>query len=473
MKTIKRKIYAPFLIMLLMIPFMIMVLFNITMNIYIDRASRQELKNASASVEILVKQQLMDDVLGRTKEDALPSVNDQLLKLREGLKVSKLSLLNNVKNMNVEFLLVSHDGKVLFPKSLEDSFLNEQILEKAKARLADAKENTIVPFRSGGQKYLSTYQMLTDRPDSTQILFISSEDQEGGIVRIVNIMLLCVTVLSAAISSMVALAVSKGLSRPITRLSEYAKKIGKGEFLTLPEDRSSVEIHALTSSMNEMSEQLKSYDEAQKSFLQNASHELRTPLMSIQGYAEGMVGGIFPDTIRTAGIICEESRRLNLLVEELLTLSRIENKNYKGELVHLNLADNIKEYVQRINGYAMKKGVAVTLEIKSDPVTVLIDDNLLSQAIGNVISNCIKYASHAVEITLLILEGSAVIKIHDDGAGIAEEDLPHIFERFFKGKKGDFGLGLSIAKSAMEFMGGSISAANDNGAVFILLLPLS
>jgi two-component system sensor histidine kinase CssS len=473
MKTIKRKISAPFLIMLLMIPFMIMVLFNITMNIYIDRASRQELKNAAASVEILVKQQLMDDALGRTREDTSPSVNAQLVRLREGLKFSKLSLLNNVKNMNVEFLLISHNEKVLFPKSFNDSFLNQQILKKAKARLANAKENTIVSFRSGGHKYLSTYQMLTDRPDSTHILFISSENQADDIVRIVNIMLLCVTVLSAALCSVVALAVSKGLSRPITRLSEYANKIGKGEFLTLPEDRSSAEIYALTSSMNEMSKQLRSYDEAQKSFLQNASHELRTPLMSIQGYAEGMTGGVFPDTVKTAGIICEESRRLNLLVEELLTLSRIENKNYKGELVLLNLADNIKEYVQRINGYAIKKGIAIALEIKRDPVTVLIDDSLLSQAIGNVISNCIKYASHTVEITLTIQEGSAVIKIHDDGAGIAEEDLPHIFERFFKGKKGDFGLGLSIAKSAMEFMGGSISAANGNGAVFTLLLPLS
>ncbi len=471
MKTIKKKISTPFLIIIFMIPFMTMILFNITMNIYVDRTTRAELKNSVSSIEILVKQQLMDGALERIQGDNPDSVDENLTALQDGLKLSKVSLLYNLKKMNIEFLLISADGKVLFPKSFEDSFLTEKILNKAKIELSEAGEDVLVEFRVGGNKYFSTYQSLTDRPDAVQLLFISSKNSATGIIKIINLILLCITLLAVGVSSAIALIVSKSISKPITRLSGYAKRIGSSEFITLPEDGSSVEIHELTQSMNEMSERIKNYDHAQRSFLQNASHELRTPLMSIQGYAEGIAKGVFADTVKTAGIICEESRRLNTLVEELLTLSRIENKNYKSELINLNLADIMKEYVQRIEGYVLKEGKAIHLNILSDPIPAKIDDTLLSQAVINIISNCIKYAEKEVVITVFTDDDHAVVKISDDGNGIAEEDLPHIFERFYKGKKGDFGLGLSIAKSAVEFMGGSILAYNDNGAVFEIQLP--
>jgi signal transduction histidine kinase len=273
-------------------------------------------------------------------------------------------------------------------------------------------------------------------------------------------------VVAAGISLTIALNISRTISRPITRLSEYAKRIGRGEFLSLTEDESSVELHELTANMNEMSDRLKNYDQTQKNFLQNASHELRTPLMSIQGYAEGIAGGVFSDTSKTALIICEESRRLNTLVDELLTLSRIENKSYQVDLADQNLSDMIKEYVQKINGYAMKEGKALHLHIESNDIHAKFDDSLLAQAVINIASNCIKYANSEVNITLYSQEHTAVIKIADDGNGIAESDLPHIFERFYKGKKGNFGLGLSIALSAVEFMGGTMKAYNNGGAVF-------
>ena len=471
MKTITKKISTPFIIIIFLVPFMIMILFNITMNIYVDRTTKAELKNSVSSIEILVKQQLMDGALDRIQGDNPDSVDENLTALRDGLKLSKVSLLYNLKKMNIEFLLISSEGKVLFPKSFEDSFLTEKILNKAKIELSEAGEDVLVEFRVGAKKYFSTYQSLTDRPDAVQLLFISSKNSANGTIKIINLILLCITLIAVGVSSAIALIVSKSISKPITRLSQYAKRIGRNEFITLPEDRSSVEIHELTQSMNEMSERIKNYDHAQRSFLQNASHELRTPLMSIQGYAEGIAKGVFADTVKTAGIICEESRRLNTLVEELLTLSRIENNNYKSELIDLNLSNIIKEYVQRIDGYALREGKVIHLNVLSDTILTKIDETLLSQAFINIISNCIKFAEKKVLVSLFTDNNLAVVKISDDGNGIAEEDLPHIFERFYKGKKGDFGLGLSIAKSAVEFMGGSIIAYNDNGAVFEIQLP--
>lgn len=221
-----------------------------------------------------------------------------------------------------------------------------------------------------------------------------------------------------------------------------------------------------------MSRRLRDYDRAQKIFLQNASHEIRTPLMSIQGYAEGIAKGIFSDIKKAAEIICDESKRLNSLIEQLLILSRIENNTYENEFETMNMSDIIKEYIQKINGYAIKENKSLLLDVKNDNIPVKINEQLLSQAVVNVISNCIKYAKTEVRVCVYKQNTKAVIRISDDGEGISQKDLPHIFERFYKGKKGNFGLGLSIAKSAIEFMGGSIKAYNDSGAVFEILIPL-
>ena len=472
MKTIKRKISTPFLMIIFVIPFMIMVLFNLAMYAYVDRSSKEELRNAGSSIEILVRQQLVDSALDKTDAESNSDTGKNLTALREGLKVSKMSLLHHVKNMNVEFLLISSEGEVLFPSSFEDSFLSDQIIREAEAEFARAEEGEIIQYRVGRTKYYATYQMLTSRQNATRLAFISSGSQVKGFVRFINMILLSIIALAVVIGSSIALAVSRSLSLPISRLTAHAKKIGAGEFITLPEDRSSIEINELTNSMNEMSEQLKNYDVAQKSFLQNASHELRTPLMSIQGYAEGIVNGVFTDTKKTAEIICDESRRLNSLVEQLLTLSRIENKNYRSDMVCCNLSDHIKEYLLRINGYALREKKNIELKIPEDAIMVRIDDVLLLQAVNNIISNCIRYSKSAVTVSLFSENNIVVIKIHDDGQGISPEELSHIFERFFKGKKGEFGLGLAIAKSAVEFMDGRVTAYNENGAVFEIRLPL-
>jgi signal transduction histidine kinase len=226
-------------------------------------------------------------------------------------------------------------------------------------------------------------------------------------------------------------------------------------------------------SLSDMSAKINGYDKAQKTFLQNASHELKTPLMSIQGYAEGISGGILPDVKHAADIIGGESKRLNTLVEELLTLSRIESQTYAKELVLCNLADMLKEYAQRLGGFAAKMNRTLTLDLPKEPVMVYADDVLLSQAVMNITSNCLRYAKTQARIALIRRGEFAAVRITDDGSGIAPEDLPHIFERFYKGKGGNFGLGLAIAKSAVEFMGGTVSAYNsDNGAVFEVRLSI-
>lgn len=223
-----------------------------------------------------------------------------------------------------------------------------------------------------------------------------------------------------------------------------------------------------------MSTRLKDYDETQKQFMQNASHELRTPLMSIQGYAEGIENDVFSDPKEAAQVIKKESLRLNKLVTELLTLSRIENHTYVHDLMVFNISDLILDYIQRVNGLLLKSKLSLKTEL-SENVPALLDEALFSQTVINIISNAIRYAKKTIFVRTYLetVDGKifSSVEIADDGDGIEEEELPHLFERFYKGKKGNFGLGLAISKSAIESMGGSLEAFNRQGAVFLLRMP--
>jgi len=124
-------------------------------------------------------------------------------------------------------------------------------------------------------------------------------------------------------------------------------------------------------------------------------------------------------------------------------------------------------------GYAAKLEHQLILELPDFQICVIADDTLLSQSVMNIVSNCLRYANVAVKITLLSSGDYAIIRICDDGNGIPENDLPHIFDRFYKGKGGNFGLGLAIAKSAVSSIGGHVNAYNnDNGAVFELYVHM-
>jgi len=317
MKTIKQRVMASFLWLIITVPIVVMLLFNISMRVYTERAAKRELVNTSNGIETLVRQQIAANILENSENETVLSASENLKILRSAFRASKFSA-------NTEFLIVNSAGVTLFPQTYDDSFLNSEIVQKAKSVLSSADENEIIEFRVRGVKYYATYKTMGTLLKNIDLVFISNGYPLSGVTRIINLMLLIITAAATGISVWIAVRLSKSISKPITELSGYARQMGEGAFLALPENQSSFEIHELTESLSEMSKRLSNYDRTQKAFLQNASHELRTPLMSIHGYAEGIAKGIFADSAKTAEIICEESRRLNTLVEELLTLSRID-----------------------------------------------------------------------------------------------------------------------------------------------------
>ena len=213
--------------------------------------------------------------------------------------------------------------------------------------------------------------------------------------------------------------------------------------------------------------------ERQQTFFQNASHELKTPLMAIQGYAEGIQAGVM-DTASAAEVILAESDRMTELVDELLDISKIDMGRQPLTLSEMDVRELLYDSIRAVEPTAVSGGIAIVPDFPEEPVMVSCDDTRLRRAVTNILSNGVRYARSELRLTCRTEKRHATIRIQDNGDGIAEADLPHIFDRFYMGKSGKSGIGLALTKEIIHLHKGTIRAYNgDGGAVFEITIPVS
>ena len=198
-----------------------------------------------------------------------------------------------------------------------------------------------------------------------------------------------------------------------------------------------------------------------KAFFQNASHELKTPLMSIQGYAEGLQVGVIKDEDKALNIIIDESDKMSKLVDELLYISKLDSGQISLKKEKINLSNIINDLLSSFAPIIKNKNINVFLEVENN-VEIIGDENEFSKALGNVLSNAIRYAKSQIQIKVDKIGNKTQIKIFNDGQNISPEELPHIFERFFTGNKGNTGIGLSMAQDIIKRHKGEINVENKN-----------
>ena len=210
--------------------------------------------------------------------------------------------------------------------------------------------------------------------------------------------------------------------------------------------------------------------ERQQTFFQNASHELKTPLMAIQGYAEGIQAGVM-DTGSAAEVILKESDRMTELVDELLDISKIDMGRQPLTLSEMDVRELLYDSIRAVEP-AAAGGIAIVPDFPEEPVMVSCDDTRLRRAVTNILSNGVRYARSELRLTCRADRRQVTIRIQDNGNGIAEADLPHIFDRFYMGKSGKSGIGLALTREIIHMHKGTIRAYNgDTGAVFEITLP--
>ena len=213
--------------------------------------------------------------------------------------------------------------------------------------------------------------------------------------------------------------------------------------------------------------------ERQQTFFQNASHELKTPLMAIQGYAEGIQADVM-DAGGAAEVILKESDRMTELVDELLDISKIDMGRQLLAFSEMDVRELLYDSIRAVEPAAAAGGIAIVPDFPETPVMVSCDDTRLRRAVTNILSNGVRYARSQLHLTCRADKRHVTIRIQDDGDGIAEEDLPHIFDRFYMGKNGKSGIGLALTKEIVHLHRGTIRAYNgETGAVFEISIPVS
>ena len=287
----------------------------------------------------------------------------------------------------------------------------------------------------------------------------------------VNLVLLAIILAAIALSVLLSRRIARSFAAPVQTLSEFAQGIGEGNLEPRELRFRDLEFDQLAGSMNRMVTALDESNRKQAVFFQNVSHELRTPLTAIRGNAEGIVCGVMEP--EAAGkVILAQSDRLGSMVEDILYLSRMGRGLPEGQAQPLDLRELLSLCVSEQRLEAESRGLRFDFDFDEAPVLLPIRETDAQRLFSNLISNAIRYAKNAIRLTCRVEDGAVRVAVADDGPGIAPEDLPHIFERFYKGADGKHGIGLSIAKAVAEAYHGTLEAGNEGGAVFEARFPI-
>jgi two-component system sensor histidine kinase BaeS len=287
---------------------------------------------------------------------------------------------------------------------------------------------------------------------------------------------------ATAVALLIGVLLARTISRPVRELTAATQMVTQGDLGHQVPVRTSDELGELANSFNRMSAQLSHSNLLRRQMTADIAHELRTPLSVILGYTEALTDGKLQAAPETFGVLHEEAQHLNRLVDDLRTLSLAD----AGELPLTRrpvepqplLERTAAAYAER----ARQKGVAVEVDAEPGLPEVAVDPDRMIQVFSNLVSNALRYTKQGGRITMKARSASdaLILEVQDDGAGIPAEDLPHVFERFYRGDKsrhehGPSGLGLAIAKSMVEAHGGTISVQSMPGAgtIFAVQLPLA
>lgn len=279
---------------------------------------------------------------------------------------------------------------------------------------------------------------------------------------------LVVLLLGVALSFVLA----RSQTRPLKELTYAVREFSKGNLDRRVELRCGGELRALGEEINKMAFELSNLENSRKSFVANVSHELRSPLTSIRGYVQALRDGTFPEEEREKymDVVLDETGRLTALVRDLLDLSRIESGNFPLNMECIDLCEQMRRALLSFEQRIDQKHVEVEAELPDEPCRVQADPDRIRQVIGNLIDNALKFLPEGGTLGVGVgVAGRRVYAyVEDNGPGISAEDLPFIFDRFYKADKAHTsgmgtGLGLSIVKRIIEQHAGEITVSSEPG----------
>ncbi|MEN8114286.1 MAG: HAMP domain-containing sensor histidine kinase [Actinomycetota bacterium] len=292
----------------------------------------------------------------------------------------------------------------------------------------------------------------------------------------VDTAILISVVVGAVAAAIVAGIVTRLLTRPVAAIRATTHSLAGGNYEERVSEPAVEELADLARDVNALASALESTELNRAQLISDVAHELRTPLTSIDGYVEGAADGVFTSE-EMLGSVTEETRRMRRLVDDLSLLSRAQEGSLQLDRTETDVSALADEIAERLRPQFETKRVA--LVVTGEPASVTIDRARLSRVLTNLIGNALGHTEPGGTVSVGAQPDAAGIRItvSDDGDGIPPDELPHVFDRFYRGTttaRAGTGIGLAIARSIIDAHGGTLSAASDGpgtGATFTIRLP--
>lgn len=314
-------------------------------------------------------------------------------------------------------------------------------------------------------------------PDTKFQFQLSAEEQI--FLRRTNLAIALAAVGGVLVALVMGYLLAGGLIKPIRRLTTASADLAKGNLAQQVPVTSQDELGQLTSTFNQMSTDLYKADQERKRLTADITHDLSTPLTVIAGYIEMLEEGSVQLTPERIDIIKTEIEHLRRLVGDMTTLTQVEAGGLDMQLNPIQSARLLEKIHSTYQPIASAKGVELTLEFQEGLPPILVDEGRMLQVLKNLLENALRYTPHGGVIRLSAgrQEGLVILSVADSGEGIDPEDLPYVFERFYRADKtrstnsGKMGLGLAICKALVNAQGGEImasSAGRGNGSTMMI-----
>lgn len=339
--------------------------------------------------------------------------------------------------------MMSKNGTAQVRSTLTYSYLNTQ----------DGQHQIITDnFRE-----MVTYAQIVHTPANDYVVFIRGDLQLlDPMKKTIQSEFMFIAISLGVISLILGGIISRYIGNPIVKVNQSAKELAKGNYDVTFDGRGYIEIQELSATLNYATDELSKVDELRKELIANMSHDLRTPLTMIRGYAEVMrdiPGEANPENLQ---IIIDETTRLSTLVNDILDMSKIEAGKQELNLTVFSLTNLVEKSITRINGLLKEEPYEIIFQ-RIDDVYVEADESKIGQVIYNTILNAITHIGKDNQVIVRqILDGDIVrIEIEDHGEGIAKNELPYIWEMYYRTKKNHkrsksgSGIGLSIVKTIL------------------------
>jgi signal transduction histidine kinase len=419
--------------------------------------------------------------------------NDLVLDSPKARRRIQAAVDRRATRLGVAIVVVDQDGRLLAdssPAAQDENLSREEEINEALAGVIskstrsepDSKKNWLYvacPVRSMGE----TTGVIRVGVPLTEIERRLQKDL---------IVFLEIILATGIVTVFISLLLAKRVNRPVKEMSALAKQISiSGDFSAfLPVSRKD-EIGELCLSFNQMIGRLREQERVRQEFISNASHELKTPVMAIGSVVEALQAGAAEDPNLRVKFLNSLERlvdRQSSLIQDLLDISKLDSGNETQWQESVNITQIINDAVEQIRPQADKKGLTLSTQITlegagSQEFNVAGNSSQLQRALLNILTNAVKYTPEAGSIAIMVKVAGGEqleIRIQDTGCGIDPEDIPHIFDRFYRADKartretGGTGLGLAIVREIIARHHGTVSleSAVGKGSTFIILLPL-